>query len=79
MGGRQFFYRIDQPGWWCELEVSSRDEDMIYTDIQFFDERTAYIAGEFGSLLKTRDAGATWESMPIMPMSFIHRACILKI
>ena len=36
-------------------EVSSRDEDVIYTDIQFFDERTAYIAGEFGSLLKTRD------------------------
>lgn len=38
-------------------------DDVILYDVQFLDGRTGYVCGEFGTVLATRDGGATWERL----------------
>lgn len=51
-------------------EFTSLDEDTILTNIQFVDEQTAFISGEFGTVLKTTDGGLTWVRLPDLEDNF---------
>lgn len=50
--------------------AQSLDEDLFLTTIQFFDGDTAIATGEFGTVVKTIDAGATWQVQAPMPDEF---------
>ncbi|MCZ6665953.1 MAG: YCF48-related protein [Gammaproteobacteria bacterium] len=52
---------------WAETALG---EDTILTTVQFFDADNGLITGEFGIVLKTTDAGGTWERLPSMPGEF---------
>lgn len=42
---------------WTNADV----EGDVYVDVDFVDESIGYVAGEQGSILKTKDAGLTWQ------------------
>ncbi len=44
----------------AEAELALAMQDPIFYDIRFANEKTGWIAGEFGQLLKTSDGGQTW-------------------
>lgn len=52
---------------WTE---TSRDEDAILTNVQFFDGDRGIVTGEFGIVLATDDGGETWEQLPPLPDEF---------
>lgn len=43
--------------------ASTITEDVILYDVAFADAQHGYICGEFGTVLGTRDGGATWEQL----------------
>lgn len=46
------------------------DEDLFLTSVQFVDAMTAYATGEFGTVICSRDGGATWERLESLPDEF---------
>ncbi len=52
---------------WTE---SSLDEDLHFTSIQFIDDDTAFLTGEFGVVAKSIDGGQTWEQLQPLPDDF---------
>lgn len=51
-------------------------EDAILTTVQFLDAEHGFIAGEFGTLLVTRDGGATWTQQAGLPGEFYPYALV---
>lgn len=49
-------------------------EDVLLTAIQFLDEDTGFIVGEFGTVLATTDGGASWERRSVIPGDFYPHA-----
>lgn len=56
---------------WTE---ASMDEDLHFTSIQFVDDNTGYMTGEFGDIVRTQDGGATWEFLQPLPDEFYPQA-----
>lgn len=56
---------------WVE---STNDDDALLTTVQFFDAHNGVITGEFGTVMKTRDGGETWETMPQLVDEFYPQA-----
>lgn len=52
---------------WSE---TTRDEDAILTNVQFFDPDNGIVTGEFGLVMMTSDGGESWEAMPPLPDEF---------
>lgn len=52
---------------WNEV---ARGEDLMFTTIQFIDERHGVVTGEFGSFLTTSDGGASWQAGAPIPNDF---------
>lgn len=52
---------------WTE---SFLDEDLHFTSIQFVNEQTAFMTGEFGVVARSTDAGQTWEMLEPLPDEF---------
>ena len=47
-----------------ERSLQTITDDVILYDVMFVDARHGFIAGEFGSLFVTQDAGETWRRLP---------------
>ncbi len=56
---------------WVE---STNDEDALLTTVQFFDADNGVITGEFGTVMKTRDGGESWETLPQLVDEFYPQA-----
>lgn len=46
------------------------DEDLFLTSIQFVSAEHAFATGEFGTVLRSTDGGASWERLPSLPEEF---------
>ena len=58
----------------CSWNEESFGDDAQLTSVQFLDESTAFITGEFGMVLKTSDGGASWERIADIPGEFYPQA-----
>jgi len=56
----------------------SLGEDLMLTSLQFINETTAIASGEFGTILKSSDAGKTWEQMESLPGEFYPQASYFR-
>jgi len=57
-------------------EMTSFDEDLQFTTIQFVDADWGVATGEFGTVMITRDAGASWEAAEYIPNEFYPMAAV---
>ena len=53
------------------------EEDLIFTTVDFTDERTGYVTGEFGTVMATEDGGATWQRRGEVTPEFYPQAALL--
>ena len=51
-------------------------EDAMFNTVQFVDANNGFITGEFGSVYRTVDAGATWIAAPKIPNDFYAYAAV---
>ncbi len=68
-------HSADRGGSWT---TASLGEDLYFTSIQFVDARTAMIAGEFGVLAQSLDAGVTWEFLDPIPEEFYPQDALFE-
>ena len=61
----------DGGGSWNEFSLG---DDAQLTSVQFLADGTAYITGEFGMVLKSSDAGASWDRITDLPGEFYPQA-----
>jgi photosystem II stability/assembly factor-like uncharacterized protein len=57
-------------------EMTSFDEDLQFTTIQFLDAGWGVATGEFGTVMITRDAGVSWEAVEYIPNEFYPMAAV---
>ena len=57
----------DQGETWTE---TSLNEDAILNNLQFIDSDNAFITGEYGLVLRTRDGGENWDYAGYLPDEF---------
>lgn len=50
-------------GWKCEIKFS--DNDYTLSEIQFLNERDGFAISQRGNILKTKNGGASWESISV--------------
>lgn len=60
---------------WTE---TTQDEDIMFTQLEFPAEGTGFAFGEFGAVVKTMDAGSTWERLPEIGPDFYPLASYFK-
>ena len=58
---------LDDGMTWTE---TSQDEDVMFTQLEFPTVNIGYAFGEFGAVLKTKNAGLTWERLPEVESEF---------
>ena len=51
-------------------------EDAMFNTVQFVDAGNGFITGEFGSVYRTADGGATWTALPKIPNDFYSYAAL---
>jgi len=56
----------------------SLNDDLFLTNIQFVNGETGYISGEFGTVLKTEDAGKSWQHLATLPDNFYPHTALFK-
>jgi photosystem II stability/assembly factor-like uncharacterized protein len=57
----EFYASADAPSWLEEARrFAAQGAENPYLDVCFEDERTGYVVGAFGLILRTTDAGASW-------------------
>jgi photosystem II stability/assembly factor-like uncharacterized protein len=59
-GGKTWKARTVSTGEENTSEMALAMQDPIFYDVRFSDERTGWIVGEFGQLLRSTDGGETW-------------------
>lgn len=65
------YWRDASSSGWQEFSLY---EDLQFTAVRFVDARTGFAAGEFGTVIKTEDGGASWERLPPIPNDFYPMA-----
>jgi len=51
-------------------KIVTLGKDAVLRTVQFVDEEHGFISGEFGTLVSTRDGGASWQPLPKIPNDF---------
>jgi photosystem II stability/assembly factor-like uncharacterized protein len=60
-GGQKWVARkVERSSEGISADMELAMQDPIFYDVRFTDEKTGWIAGEFGQLLKSTDGGQTW-------------------
>ena len=73
-----FTYRWSSTDRGLSWDEATNDEDAIFTSIQFIDKDNGVIAGEFGTVMTTKDGGQTWESLPPLDDEFYPQTAYFR-